>query len=77
MPAKLVEQGIFNRILCNTPCIGCAGGVFMCRRDRLRGCVLMGIGIGLLLGQCLDSWFLCSCGGGVLIVVGICGLQKT
>ena len=48
----------------------------MCRRKALRCCVMLGIGIGLLLGQCLESWFMCICGGCTMIVVGIFGLQR-
>ena len=48
----------------------------MCRKNHLRGCVLLGFGLGLLVGQCLESWFLCTCGGVVLIVLGICILSR-
>ena len=48
----------------------------MCRRQQLRCCVLLGIGIGLLAGQYFESWFLCTCGGGILAVVGICGFRR-
>lgn len=43
----------------------------MCRRNRLRGCLLLGLGIGILIGYCLDSWFLCCIGGIVLVVIGL------
>lgn len=48
----------------------------MCRRKELRCCVFLGIGLGLLIGQCFESWFLCTCGGAVLIVVGVFGLRR-
>ncbi len=42
----------------------------MCRKNHLRGCCLMAFGLGLILGHCLESWMLCCCGGGALIVLG-------
>ncbi len=55
----------------DTLCIEYAGGVFMCRRNHLRGCLLLGIGIGLVIGHHLGSWFLCTCGGTGLAVLGL------
>ena len=43
----------------------------MCRRNRLRGCLLLGIGIGLVTGYCLDSWLICTCGGIGLLILGL------
>ena len=48
----------------------------MCRRNHLRGCIFLGFGLGLLIGQCLESGFLCTWGGIILIIVGVCTLQK-
>lgn len=48
----------------------------MCRRKELRGCILLGFGLGLLIGQCLDSWFLCTCGGAALIILGLLWLKR-
>ena len=42
----------------------------MCRRNQLRGCALMAFGLGVLIGYFLQSWFLCSVGGIVLVVIG-------
>ena len=43
----------------------------MCRRNQLRGSLLLGFGIGLGIGYSLDSWILCSCGGIALILLGV------
>lgn len=44
----------------------------MCRRNRLRGCLLLGIGIGILIGFFLESSFLCCIGGIALLLIGLC-----
>lgn len=54
----------------------CRGCYFMCRRNHLRGCLFLGFGLGLLVGQCLESGFLCTWGGIILIIVGVCTLQR-
>lgn len=59
-----------------TPCISCAGGVFMCRRQHLLGCVMLGFGIGLMIGHCLTSGFLCLCGGMVFVILGFGGMRR-
>ena len=56
--------------------IHCNGGVFMCRKNRLHGCCILFFGLGLIIGHCLESWFLCCCGGIALIVLGICVMKK-
>lgn len=48
----------------------------MCRRNHLRGCLLLGIGIGLALGYCLNSWIVCVCGGIGLLVLGFVTLNQ-
>ena len=48
----------------------------MCRKNHLRGCLLLGFGLGLLIGQCLESWLLCTCGGIGLLILGFCILGK-
>ena len=48
----------------------------MCRRNHLRGCLLLGFGLGLLIGPCIESSFLCFWGGGILVVVGFCTLRR-
>lgn len=42
----------------------------MCRRNQLRGALLLGLGIGILIGHLLDSWLLCCSGGIILVVFG-------
>ena len=48
----------------------------MYRRNHLMGYILLGVGLGLLVGQCLESGVLCTCTGVVLVITGICGLNK-
>ena len=48
----------------------------MCRRNHLRGCLLLGLGIGILIGYLLDSWLLCSLGGIFLLVTGFCMMNR-
>jgi len=48
----------------------------MRRKNQLRGGVLLGIGLGLVIGHCLESWLLC-CGGGVgLLLFGLCMMNQ-
>ena len=47
----------------------------MCRKNHLRGWCLICFGLGLIVGHCLQSWFLCCCGGVVLLVLG-CGVMR-
>ncbi len=39
----------------------------MCRRNHLRGALLLGLGLGVLIGYMLESWLLC-CGGGIILL---------
>lgn len=48
----------------------------MCRQNQLLGCVLLGFGLGMLVGLCLEGGFLCSCLGVGLIVGGFSMLRK-
>ncbi len=48
----------------------------MCRKNHLHGCCLLAFGLGLLVGYCLESWFLCCCGGVGLIVFGLCVMKQ-
>lgn len=48
----------------------------MCRKQQLRGCLCLGFGLGLLVGRCLESDFLCLWGGAFLVIWGICTLQR-
>ena len=43
----------------------------MCRRNHLRGVLLLGLGVGILIGYMLESWLLC-CGGGIALLC--CGV---
>ena len=33
------------------------------------------VGLGLIVGHCLDSWMLCCGGGGALAVLALCMLK--
>lgn len=46
----------------------------MCRRNQLRGCCLIALGLGMLLGHCLESLLICvAIGLGALVLgFGIC-----
>ena len=35
----------------------------MCRRNQMWGCCLIAFGLGLLIGLCLESSFICGCIG--------------
>ena len=48
----------------------------MCRRNQLWGFILMAFGLGLLIGQCLESGFFCTCGAIIIIVVGFFALRQ-
>ena len=48
----------------------------MCRKNHLHGCCMLAFGIGLIVGHCLESWFLCCCGGVGLIVLGFCVMRR-
>ena len=48
----------------------------MCRRQHLLGCIMLGFGLGLLIGRCIDSWFWCVCGGMVFAIIGFCGMSR-
>ena len=48
----------------------------MCRKNHLQGCCLIAFGLGIVVGHSLKSWFLCTCGGTALAVLGLCILKK-
>lgn len=48
----------------------------MCRRNHLRGMLILGLGLGILIGYMLESWVLCCCGGIVLLGTGVCILKS-
>ena len=47
----------------------------MCRRNQLLSYVLLGFGVGLMIGHCLESWFICTCGSMVFLILGFGGLR--
>lgn len=48
----------------------------MCRKNHLHGCCFVVFGIGVMIGHCLESWFLCSCVGIALIILGFCVMRQ-
>lgn len=48
----------------------------MCRKNQLRACLVLGLGIGVAVGYLLDSWLLCCMGGICLIVTGLCIMNR-
>lgn len=48
----------------------------MCRKTHLRGCLILGIGIGIFAGYTLDSWILCIPGGLLLMGLALMMLRK-
>ena len=48
----------------------------MCRKSHLRGWCLLSFGFGLMVGHCLESWFLCCCGGILLVILGFCVMGR-
>ena len=48
----------------------------MCRKKYVQGCCLAVFGLGVLVGYCLESWFLCICGGIALLLAGLCIMGK-
>lgn len=48
----------------------------MCRKSHLHGCSVLFFGLGLMVGHSLESWFLCSIGGLLIIFLGICIMRR-
>ena len=48
----------------------------MCRKNCVLGCSLVSLGVGILAGFCLGSWFFCACSSLALIILGILILRK-
>lgn len=48
----------------------------MCRKNQLLGCCAGAFGLGLLVGYCIESGFLCICIGIGLILVGLSFLKQ-
>lgn len=61
----------------HTPCAYAVQGVFfMCRKKYMQGWCLVALGLGLILGHCLESWFVCCAGGLGLMVLGWMVMQR-
>lgn len=48
----------------------------MCRKKHMQGLCIIAFGLGLITGHCLESWFLCCCGGISLIIFGCMVMQQ-
>lgn len=48
----------------------------MCRRNCALGCCMMCLGVGILMGFCLGSWFWCACCSLSLIGLGFVILRQ-
>ena len=48
----------------------------MCRKNQMRGGCMIAFGLGLLLGQWIDSAFLCILAGLMLVTLGWCVLRQ-
>ena len=42
----------------------------MYRKNQMHGCCILCFGLGLMVGHCLESWFLCCFGGLALLFLG-------
>lgn len=42
----------------------------MCRKNHLLGCSVAAFGLGMLIGNLIESGFVCICGGIALVVLG-------
>ena len=48
----------------------------MCRKTYLHGCCLACLGFGILIGYCLERWFVCLCTGLGLVILGFSVMRK-
>jgi len=48
----------------------------MCRKKYMQGWCLVALGLGLILGHCLESWLLCCGGGAGVILLGFLVMQQ-
>lgn len=48
----------------------------MCRKEQVQSACLLCIGLGMILGHCLESWLLCCCGGSGLILLGLLFMKR-
>jgi hypothetical protein len=58
------------------PAYALQGVFFMCRRNHLRGCLCLGVGIGMFVGYTLESWLISTAVGLGLISLGLLTLKK-
>ena len=48
----------------------------MCRRNQVLAYVMLGFGLGLMIGNCLESWIICTCGSVVFLFLGFGSLWR-
>ena len=48
----------------------------MCRRSLLLAYVMLGLGLGILIGYCLESWFLCTFGSAALLILSFGSMRR-
>ena len=48
----------------------------MCRRNQVLAYVMLGFGLGLVIGYCLESWVICTCAAVGFLVLGFNGVWK-
>lgn len=48
----------------------------MCRKNCMAGMGLLCLGIGILCGFCMGSWFLCACCSLSMIALGILLMKR-
>lgn len=48
----------------------------MCRRSSLHGWCCIMLGLGVMLGHSIESWFICSGGGLALVILGFVLARK-
>jgi len=58
------------------PAYNVQGVFFMCRKRYLHGCCTLFFGLGVMVGYCLESWFLCSFGSLGLIIFGLAIMRR-
>lgn len=47
----------------------------MCRRNQLYGWILLALGLGILIGKCLEGGLLSTLAGLGIIFVGLCVMR--
>ena len=48
----------------------------MCRRNQALAYLMLGFGLGLMIGHCLESWIICICGSVVFLILGFGGVGR-